>query len=266
MPAWPVCTTIKVERNAVRLTGVIGMTRSLHRDATVRALIALTVLAYLMVVLVTAIRASGSTLVTPVKVTAGKPSEYRFTLVPIAVRLSGAVRFTVRNVGSRPHQFKVCTTPRKTATLLTCVGKTTKLLKHGQSATLVVSFAKAGRFEYLSTPADAARGMRGLLTVKAALSLPVTTTPVVTTPTTTVRVTTTPATTASTPTTTAASSPSVTAGKVVWTNVGCGSCHVLASLKGAVNSSLNSTHPEPFQGGPLTQQQISDVSAYINAS
>jgi hypothetical protein len=41
---------------------------------------------------------------------------------------------------------------------------------------------------------------------------------------------------------------------------------VLASLKGAVNSSLNSTHPEPFQGGPLTQQQISDVSAYINAS
>ncbi len=237
------------------------MTRSLHRDSTARALFVVVALAYLLVALLTAVRATASTSSTPVKVTAGKPSEYRFTVVPLIVRLPGVVRFTVTNVGARPHQFKVCTTPVKTAALHTCVGKTTSLLKKGKSATLVVSFAKAGRFEYLSTPADAARGMKGLLTVKARVPLPVTTTPAVTTPITTVSVTTTSTTT---PTTTG--SASTAAGSVVWTNVGCGGCHVLASLKGAVNSSLNSTHPEPFKGGALTQQQISDVSAYINAS
>ena len=47
-----------------------------------------------------------------------------------------------------------------------CTGKRTTALGKGQSATLTVTLAKAGKYEYLCTvPGHAAGGMKGLLTV-----------------------------------------------------------------------------------------------------
>jgi uncharacterized cupredoxin-like copper-binding protein len=87
-----------------------------------------------------------------VTVTAGKPSEFRFTLSPRSVR-KGTVVFRVVNKGGIPHDFKVN-------------GKKTPLLSPGKSATLTVAFAKTGKFPYLCTvPGHAAAGMKGVLAV-----------------------------------------------------------------------------------------------------
>jgi uncharacterized cupredoxin-like copper-binding protein len=93
----------------------------------------------------TATRATG------VKVTAGKPAEFRFTLSKKSVK-KGAVTFTVTNRGSLSHDFKIG-------------GKKTKLIKAGKSATLKVTLKK-GKLKFLCTvPGHAAAGMRGTLTV-----------------------------------------------------------------------------------------------------
>jgi uncharacterized cupredoxin-like copper-binding protein len=89
---------------------------------------------------------------TAVTVTAGSPSEFKFKLSKAKVP-HGAVTFTVKNVGSVPHDFKIA-------------GKKTKLLNPQQSAKLTVTFAKAGKFPYLCTvPSHAVLGMKGTLTV-----------------------------------------------------------------------------------------------------
>jgi uncharacterized cupredoxin-like copper-binding protein len=89
---------------------------------------------------------------TVVKVTAGKPSEFHFTLSAKSVK-HGAVTFAVTNMGNIPHDFKIG-------------GKTTKLLTMGQSQNLTVTFAKAGKYPYLCTvTGHAVAGMKGTLTV-----------------------------------------------------------------------------------------------------
>jgi len=89
---------------------------------------------------------------TVVKVTAGKPSEFKFTLSAKSVK-HGAVTFQVTNSGALPHDFKIA-------------GKKTKLLSGGQSQNLTVTFAKAGKYPYLCTvTGHAAAGMKGTLTV-----------------------------------------------------------------------------------------------------
>ena len=89
---------------------------------------------------------------TVVTVTAGKPSEFRFTLSVKTVK-HGAVTFKVTSNAALPHDFKIN-------------GKTTKLLSQGQSQNLTVSFAKAGKYPYLCTvTGHAAAGMKGILTV-----------------------------------------------------------------------------------------------------
>jgi uncharacterized cupredoxin-like copper-binding protein len=89
---------------------------------------------------------------TAVTVTAGKPSEFRFTLSKKTVP-HGTVTFTVTNKGTIPHDFKIA-------------GKKTKLLTPGSSAKLTVKFAKAGKYPYLCTvTGHAAAGMKGTLTV-----------------------------------------------------------------------------------------------------
>ena len=50
--------------------------------------------------------------VTNVTVTAGKPSEFRFTLSASSVK-RGAIVFEVTNRGSVPHAFKICTARNK---------------------------------------------------------------------------------------------------------------------------------------------------------
>jgi uncharacterized cupredoxin-like copper-binding protein len=89
---------------------------------------------------------------TVVKVTAGKPSEFHFTVSAKSVK-HGTVTFAVTNLGNIPHDFKIN-------------GKSTKLLTNGKSQNLTVTFAKAGKFPYLCTvTGHAVAGMKGTLTV-----------------------------------------------------------------------------------------------------
>jgi len=89
---------------------------------------------------------------TVVKVQAGKPAEFRFTLSTKSVK-HGTVTFAVTGAGALPHDFKIN-------------GKSTKLLSGGQTQNLTVTFAKAGKYPYLCTvTGHAAAGMKGTLTV-----------------------------------------------------------------------------------------------------
>jgi uncharacterized cupredoxin-like copper-binding protein len=104
---------------------------------------------------------------TVVTVTAGKPTEFRFKLSTTAIK-SRTVTFKVANTGSLPHDFKVCASPTG-GTANTCTGKATKLVTPGSSATLTVTFAKSGTYEYLCTVSGhAAAGMKGNLRVALA--------------------------------------------------------------------------------------------------
>ena len=226
---------------------------------------------------VLAVGAASST----VTVTAGKPSEYVFRVVPAKgikwgrTAPDNTVVFKVKNAGKVAHSFKVCATPGR-VTRTTCKGTTTPVLRPGMSATLKVKLASAGTFAYLSgVPGQAAKGMKGLITVVA---VPATTTKVTTTVKTTTQATTsvtTPTTTGSTtpPTTTTASgsggSGSTAAGSGVFAAAGCGNCHTLGELKqqvGNITSTFNTSHSTPFDGGALSQGQIADLVAFINAS
>ena len=101
---------------------------------------------------------------TVVKVTAGKPSLFAFTLSTKTVK-TGTVTFDVTNKGALPHTFKVCSS-NKGGTANSCAGKGTPTIKPGKSATLTVTFSKAGTYEYLCTiPGHAAAGMKGDLKV-----------------------------------------------------------------------------------------------------
>jgi uncharacterized cupredoxin-like copper-binding protein len=89
---------------------------------------------------------------TIVTVTAGKPAEFKFKLSKMSVP-HGAVTFKVTNTGALPHDFKIGT-------------KKTKLLSPGQSQTISVTLAKAGKFPFICTVSGhAAAGMKGTLTV-----------------------------------------------------------------------------------------------------
>jgi uncharacterized cupredoxin-like copper-binding protein len=80
-------------------------------------------------------------------------SEFKFKLSKTSAP-KGAVVFKVTNKGAVAHDFKIN-------------GKKTPLINHGKSATLKVTFKKAGKFPYLCTvPGHAASGMKGTFTVK----------------------------------------------------------------------------------------------------
>ena len=94
-----------------------------------------------------------------VEVTAGMPSEFRFTFSKRRVP-RGAVTFQVTNEGTLPHDFEIA-------------GKKTKLLSPGESQRLVVRFEKAGRYLYMCTvTGHAVAGMRGTLQVAATTVVP----------------------------------------------------------------------------------------------
>ncbi len=99
-----------------------------------------------------AVPASARTHATVVTVTAGKPSEFRFTLSRSSVP-HGTVTFKIKNVGTVPHDFKIG-------------GKTSAMIGPGETTTLRVKL-KTGKAPYLCTvPGDAAAGMKGVLVVK----------------------------------------------------------------------------------------------------
>lgn len=88
-----------------------------------------------------------------VAVTAGKPTEFKFTLSKKIVKKGVPVVFKVTNRGAIAHDFKIG-------------GKKTAQLAAGKTATLRVTFAKVGKFSYLCTlPTHATAGMKGTITV-----------------------------------------------------------------------------------------------------
>jgi len=117
-----------------------------------RTRIGLVTLVTTCAVLVFATAAGARESATTVTVTAGKPSEFSFTLSKKTVP-HGIVTFKVTNKGILPHDFKVG-------------GRKTALISPGKSATLRVTFLKAGKYPYLCTvTGHAAAGMRGTLKV-----------------------------------------------------------------------------------------------------
>ena len=106
----------------------------------------------------------GATTVTNVTVTAGKPSEFRFTLSTSTVT-RGIIVFKVTNHGSVPHAFKMCTARNKPLAD-SCPGTGTRLISPGQSNTLRIAILLKGSYQYLCTvPGHAASGMKGILKV-----------------------------------------------------------------------------------------------------
>jgi uncharacterized cupredoxin-like copper-binding protein len=129
-------------------------------------------------------RATRANAATPtvVLVTAGKPTELGFKLSKVSALRPGTITFKVTNEGLAYHSFKICTTAVKTAAKNTCTGVVTKLLKHGQSATLTVKLTKTGKYEYLcAVPGHAAAGMKGLIGIGVAVKPAPTTTSTTTT-------------------------------------------------------------------------------------
>jgi plastocyanin len=97
-------------------------------------------------------------------VTAGKPSEFRFTLSPKTFK-HGTVTFKYTNKGVGPHDFAICTKPT-TKAANTCASKGTAAISPGSSTTFKFTFAKAGTYEYICKLAGhAASGMKGLIKV-----------------------------------------------------------------------------------------------------
>lgn len=106
-----------------------------------------------LVAAVSAFGGSTAASATTVTVTAGKPTEFSFTLSKKTIA-KGVTTFKVTNRGSISHDFKIA-------------GKKTPFLASAKGATLRVTFAKAGKYAYLCTlPGHAAGGMKGTLTVK----------------------------------------------------------------------------------------------------
>jgi uncharacterized cupredoxin-like copper-binding protein len=79
-------------------------------------------------------------------------SEFKFVLSAKSAK-RGVVVFRVTNVGKIKHDFEIS-------------GRKTRLLTHGQSATLRVVFVRKGQYPYKCTVAGhAAAGMKGVFTI-----------------------------------------------------------------------------------------------------
>jgi uncharacterized cupredoxin-like copper-binding protein len=79
-------------------------------------------------------------------------SEFKFVLSKKSAK-RGIVIFKVTNVGAIQHDFQIS-------------GRKTRLLSHGQSTTLRVSFLRKGTYAYKCTvPGHAAAGMKGVFTI-----------------------------------------------------------------------------------------------------
>ena len=88
-------------------------------------------------------------LIATVKVSA---KEFKFTLSAKTAK-RGVVIFKVTNIGALQHNFQIN-------------GRKTKLLSHGQSDTLRVTFLRKGAYPYKCTqPGHAAQGMAGVFTI-----------------------------------------------------------------------------------------------------
>src|SRR5260221_9366369 len=149
----------------------------MHRKRSLSAVLGVSSLAILALLLTVVGSAAGkvgthrAAKVTVVTVTAGKPSELAFKLSKFSALPAGPITFKVTNMGLGFHDFKICTTPVTSLAKNACLGKVTKLLHHGDTATLTVTLTKDGKYEYLcAVPGHAAAGMKGLLGVGVTLT------------------------------------------------------------------------------------------------
>jgi uncharacterized cupredoxin-like copper-binding protein len=79
-------------------------------------------------------------------------SEFKFVLSSKTAK-RGVVVFKVTNVGKIQHDFQIN-------------GRKTKMLSHGQSDTLRVTFVRKGSYPYKCTvPGHATAGMKGVFTI-----------------------------------------------------------------------------------------------------
>jgi uncharacterized cupredoxin-like copper-binding protein len=116
------------------------------------ASLGLVVVAALMWALPASANRGSANMAMTVKVTAGKPTEFAFTLKPKAV-MHGKVTFVVTNSGAIVHDFQI-------------LGKKTPNINPGKTAKLTVTFKKAGKYPYICTVSGhAAAGMKGVLKV-----------------------------------------------------------------------------------------------------
>ena len=95
---------------------------------------------------------TGKAQATAVAVTAGKPSEFHFTLSKKSAA-KGAATFKIVNRGKLAHDFKIA-------------GKTSKMVQPGKSTTLKVTLKKGKQKYECTVPGHAAAGMKGILVVK----------------------------------------------------------------------------------------------------
>ena len=83
-----------------------------------------------------------------------KGGEFFFKLSTRSIARPGTVTFTFKNVGHVAHDFEID-------------GKKTPLIQPGQTARLVVTFKKTGKYPYLCTVlGHAAAGMKGVFAVR----------------------------------------------------------------------------------------------------
>jgi uncharacterized cupredoxin-like copper-binding protein len=79
-------------------------------------------------------------------------SEFKFVLSAKTAK-RGLVVFRVTNVGKIKHDFEI-------------KGRKTRMLSHGQTAVLRVTFVRKGHYAYKCTvPGHAAAGMKGVFTI-----------------------------------------------------------------------------------------------------
>ena len=117
----------------------------------------------------TAVGHADTSAVTRITVTAGKPSEFRFTLSKKKIPAAGTVIFKVVNKGKIAHNFVIN-------------GKKTPMIKPGKSATLTVVFKKKGTYSFKCAVDGHARlGMKGSFAVGVRVVTTTTTTTTTTT-------------------------------------------------------------------------------------
>jgi uncharacterized cupredoxin-like copper-binding protein len=192
------------------------------------------------------VKAPAAQKVTVVGVTLGKPSEFGIKLSKFSNLPAGVISFKVTNRGKAQHNFKLCAVSSKTSAKNACVGKVTKTLNPGQTATLTVTVKKNGTYEYLcAVPGHAKIGMKGLLGVgvKVGTTTPTTTT---TTSTTTKTTTTTTTTTQGGATCATPSRPTtVTVGMTEYsfqmsqTSIPCGTVTFVEMNNGVLDHNIN---------------------------
>jgi plastocyanin len=109
------------------------------------------------VVAATSFATAGAATVVKPTVVQVKASEFKFVLSTKTIAKPGPVTFVVKNVGKEAHNF----------VLLSGINKTTPLIQPGKTATLKVTFKKAGSYTYeCSVGEHAEEGMLGKLVVK----------------------------------------------------------------------------------------------------